>query len=91
MNTKFHEGNVTITEDGKRMYFDRNDYLDGKFKKNEEGINQINIYYTEIVDGGWKGVYSLPFNSSEYSTRHPALSPNGNTLYFVSDMPGGKG
>ncbi|MEL6810474.1 MAG: OmpA family protein [Bacteroidota bacterium] len=91
VNTKFHEGNVAFSADGKRMYFDRNDYLDGKFKKNEEGINQINLYYTEIVDGGWKGVYSVPFNSSEYSTGHPALSPDGNTLYFVSDKPGGKG
>jgi len=91
VNTKFHEGNVALTSDGKRMYFDRNDYLNGKFKKNEEGINQINIYYTEWVDGAWKGVYSLPFNSSEYSTGHPALSSNGNDLYFVSDMPGGKG
>lgn len=91
VNTKFHEGNVAITADGKRMYFDRNDYLNGKFNKNEEGINQINLYYTEWVDGAWKGVYSLPFNSSEYSSGHPALSPNGNELYFVSDMPGGKG
>lgn len=91
VNTKFHEGNVAITPDGKRMYFDRNDYLNGKFDKSEEGINQINIYYTEWVDGKWKGVFSLPFNSSEYSSGHPALSTNGNTLYFVSDMPGGKG
>jgi len=91
VNTKFHEGNVAITADGKRMYFDRNDYLDGKFDKSEEGINQINLYYTEMVDGAWKGVFSLPFNSDEYSTGHPALSPDGNTLYFASDMPGGKG
>ncbi|NND88919.1 MAG: OmpA family protein, partial [Flavobacteriaceae bacterium] len=27
----------------------------------------------------------------EYSTGHPALSPDGNKLYFVSDRPGGKG
>ena len=91
VNTKFHEGNVAITVDGKRMYFDRNDYLNGKFRKSEEGINQINLFYTEWVDGAWKGVFPLPFNSSEYSVGHPALSSNGNTLYFVSDMPGGKG
>jgi outer membrane protein OmpA-like peptidoglycan-associated protein len=30
-------------------------------------------------------------NTSEYSTGQPALSPDGNTLYFVSDKPGGKG
>ena len=91
VNTKFHEGNVAITADGKRMYFDRNDYLNGKYKKSEEGISQISIYYTEKVDGNWKGVFPVPFNSSEYSTGHPALSPDGNTLYFVSDRPGGKG
>ena len=39
VNTKYHEGNVAITPDGKRIYFDRNDYLNGKYDKNEEGIN----------------------------------------------------
>jgi len=91
VNTKFHEGNVTISPDGKRLYFDRNDYFNGKFKKDSEGINQINIYYSELVDGGWKGVYKVPFNSDEYGTAHPALSPNGNWLYYSSDKPGGKG
>lgn len=91
VNTKYHESSVTITADGKRMYFDRNDYYNGKYKKNEEGINQINIYYAENVDGEWKDVHSVPFNTSEYSTSHPALSPDGNTLYFTSDRPGGKG
>ncbi|MDX1461673.1 MAG: OmpA family protein [Marinirhabdus sp.] len=91
VNTKYHEGNMAITNDGKRMYFDRNDYYRGKYKKSEEGINQINIYYAEWVDNKWQDVQSVAFNSSEYSTGHPALSPDGNTLYFVSDMPGGKG
>jgi len=91
VNTKFHEGNIAITADGNRMYFDRNDYLNGKYNKSEEGINQINLYYTEKVAGSWKGVFSVPFNTSEHSTGHPALSPDGNTLYFVSDRPGGKG
>lgn len=91
VNTKYHEGNVAITADGKRMYFDRNDYFNGKYDKSEEGINQVNLYYSEKIDGNWKGVFSVPFNDSEYSVGHPALSPNGNTLYFVSDKPGGKG
>lgn len=91
VNTKFHEGNIAITADGKRMYFDRNDFYNGKYKKNSEGINQINLYYSEFIDGQWKGVNSVHFNSSEYSTGQPALSPDGNTLYFVSDKPGGKG
>lgn len=91
INTKYHEGNIAITADGKRMYFDRNDYYRGKYGKSEEGINQINLFYAEWVAGAWKDVQSVAFNSDEYSTGHPALSPDGNTLYFVSDMPGGKG
>ena len=91
INTKYHEGNIAITADGKRMYFDRNDYYKGKYDKSEEGVNQINLYYAEWVAGEWKDVQSVAFNSDEYSTGHPALSPDGNTLYFVSDMPGGKG
>jgi outer membrane protein OmpA-like peptidoglycan-associated protein len=33
----------------------------------------------------------MPFNSDEYSCGHAALSPDGKTLYFISDMPGGCG
>jgi len=91
LNTKYHEGNVAISPDGKRMYFDRNDYFNGDYETSESGINQINLYYAENIDGVWRGIQSVPFNNSEYSTGHPALSPDGNTLYFVSDMPGGKG
>lgn len=91
VNTKYHEGIAAITPDGKKMYFDRNDYYDGKYKKNEEGVNQLNIYYAELIDGQWKDIQPVPFNNSEYSVGHPALSQNGNTLYFVSDMPGGQG
>lgn len=91
VNTKFHESSAVISPDGKRMYFDRNDFLKGKFKKSEDGINQINLYYAELIDGEWKGIQSVPWNSHEYSVGHPALSQNGNTLYFVSDMPGGVG
>ena len=91
INTKYHEGNIAITADGKRMYFDRNDYYKGDYDKSEEGVNQINLFYADYVAGDWKDVQSVAFNSDEYSTGHPALSPDGNTLYFVSDMPGGKG
>ncbi|MFT4697678.1 MAG: outer membrane protein OmpA-like peptidoglycan-associated protein [Flavobacteriaceae bacterium] len=91
INSKYHEGNVAISADGKRMYFDRNDFYEGKYKKSEDGINQINLYYAEKIDGEWKGVRSVNFNSHEYSTGQPALSSDGNTLYFVSDKSGGKG
>ncbi|MCK7460616.1 MAG: hypothetical protein MZU84_00260 [Sphingobacterium sp.] len=39
----------------------------------------------------WTNVSQLPFNSDQYSVGHPALSADGKTLYFASDMPGGIG
>ncbi|MFK5983418.1 MAG: OmpA family protein [Flavobacteriaceae bacterium] len=91
VNTKYHEGNLAIVADGKRMYFDRNDYYKGKYKKSEEGISQINMFSAVKENGEWKDIQPVNFNSSEYSVGQPTLSPDGNTLYFVSDMPGGKG
>lgn len=91
VNTKYHESTIAISPDGKRMYFDRNDYHKGKYKKDKDGINQLNIYYANNVDGRWTDVQPVSFNSHEYSNSHPALSADGKTLYFTSDRPGGKG
>jgi outer membrane protein OmpA-like peptidoglycan-associated protein len=41
-----------------------------------------------LVNYKWSNVTELPFDSDNYSTAHPALSPDGKTLYFASDMPG---
>ena len=73
------------------MYFDRNDYYKKRFDKSNKGVNQINLYSAEKVGGKWTNIQSAPFNNDNYSTGHPALSPDGKTLYFSSDMPGGKG
>jgi len=91
VNTKYHESTVAITADGKRMYFDRNDYYNGKYGKDSEGVNQLHIYYAELIEGRWTNIEPVPFNLEDYSTSHPALSPDGSYLYFTSDRPGGKG
>jgi hypothetical protein len=33
----------------------------------------------------WTDINELPFNSNEYSTGHPALSPDNRKMYFVSE------
>lgn len=91
INTKYHESTVAISPDGKRMYFDRNDFLDGKYKRGSDGVNQLKIFYAENIEGRWTNIQPVSFNMDDYSTGHPALSPDGKTLYFTSDRPGGKG
>ena len=61
-------------------------------KKSKSGVNNLMIMYaTKSIGGEWNYPEALPFNSYEYSCGHPCLSPDNNTLYFVSDMPGGYG
>lgn len=91
INTKFHEGTVSFSPDNKTMYFTRESYYDGKFKKDEEGKGTLNLYTATMADGEWTNVQPVPFNNDEYSVGHPSVSADGKTLYFASDMPGGYG
>ncbi|WP_294966108.1 OmpA family protein [uncultured Flavobacterium sp.] len=89
INTKFHEASPVFTKDGKTVYFTRNNYIDGKKGKDDNKITLIKLYKAELgADGKWTNIAELPFNSDNYSTAHPALSPDEKTLYFASDMPG---
>jgi outer membrane protein OmpA-like peptidoglycan-associated protein len=88
INTKFNESTPAFTKDGNTMYFTRNNYLNGKRRKNGNDITLVKIYKATLENGSWANVTELPFNSDNYSTAHPALSPDEKTLYFASDMPG---
>lgn len=88
INSKFHESTPVFTKDGKTMYFTRNNYLDGKKGKDANKITLIKIYKATLENDSWSNITELPFNSDNYSVAHPALSPDGKTLYFASDMPG---
>lgn len=91
-NTKFHEGPLCFTADSKTVYFTRNNISKGNSRHDLSGVQNLKLYKSEIGENGrWGKPTELPFNSENYSTGLPALSSNGKTLYFVSDMPGGFG
>mgnify|MGYP003676538495 CR=1 FL=1 len=87
INSKLHEGTFAMTKDRQTIYFTRN----SKQKTEDDKISNLKIYRAEFIDGAWKNVTPLPFNSDDYSTEHPALSPDGTKLYFASDREGGFG
>ena len=94
LNTAFHDGPVTVSADGNTMFFARDGLNDGNFdrdRKNNVKIGQQGLYRATRVDGKWTDIQALPFNSKSYSVTHPSLSPDGKTLYFTSNMPGGRG
>ena len=91
INTKYHESTAVFTKDGQTMYFTRNNFTKGSYKKDSNGTNRLKLYRGKMKDNGKWDVEEVPFNNNEYSVAHPALSVDEKTLYFASDMPGGKG
>ncbi len=92
LNTKYHEGPMTFTNDGKKVIFTRNNFNNGKFKTSSDKINKLKIYTGDDKGAGqWGNIKEVPFNSDEYSTGHPSLTKDDKLMYFVSDMPGGFG
>ena len=91
LKTGMHESNAIFTKDGKTIYFTRNNSKNGKKKKDDKKISNLQIFKAELVNGKWTNIASLPFNSPNYSVEHPALSADEKVLYFASDMPGSLG
>lgn len=92
INTNFHESSIAITQDGKTMYFTRNNLNKrNKLDYDKEGTSHLKIFKATLINGNWTAIKELPFNDEVYSTGHPALSPDEKTLYFTSNKPEGYG
>ena len=91
INSKYHEGPVTFFKDYKKIVFTRNNYNKGRAKKSDKGVNMLKLFIASKKGNKWTDIKELPINSDQYSTGHPALSPDNRKMYFVSDMPGGFG
>lgn len=86
INKDYHNGPVTVSADGNRMAFNR---ISNKVKFRSAGyVNRPQIFFAEKKGKSWKNVTPFQYNSDSYSCAHPALSADGNTLYFSSDMEG---
>ena len=89
INTEFHESSASVTRDKKKIYFTRNNFINGKIGTDKNKQINLKIYTAESDDGeNWGGIKELPFNDDNYSVAHPTLSVDEKKLYFSSDMPG---
>ncbi len=89
---QFNMSAATYSKDGRFMYFTSNQT--GKGANKLKGIDTYNLLIrrAEYVEGkGWTNFETLPFCKPNNNFAHPALSPDGNTLYFISDIRGTKG
>jgi outer membrane protein OmpA-like peptidoglycan-associated protein len=92
VNSRYHEAQVAFTKDGKTVYFTRDNYYNKILGVSNTGFTNLAMFKASInSDGEWINIIPMPFNNVEYSVGHPALSDDGKTLYFASDMPGSLG
>lgn len=94
LNTKFHEGPVCLSADGKTAYFSRESFFENKFEKSADKktkFGKMFLYKAVLKDGKWGNITALPINGKEFYSTSPSLSKDGSTLYFSSNRPGGKG
>ncbi|NER11455.1 WD40-like Beta Propeller Repeat [Muriicola jejuensis] len=79
---------VALSADGRTAYFSKAVYLKpevGVFSK-KEPVHKI--YRTEYQNGQWINVTEVGIVPKYASALHPAISPDGQRLFFASDMPG---
>ena len=89
INTEFHESTATLSPDGASLYFTRNNFTADQYRSDSNKTNKLKLY--KAVKGAgdsFENVVELPFNDNDFSTAHPAVSPDGKILYFASDRPG---
>ena len=84
INTGDEEGAVTLSSSGEEMIFTR-----CRYDKSEP--MGAELYSTSQSRGSWSSPIKLQIVGDSIIAAHPALSPDGTEIYFVSDMAGGQG
>lgn len=91
INSRFNESTPAFSPDGNTVYFTRNNFAEGKKGTDLRGNVLLKIYRSAWTGEDWEPAEELPINNDMYNCAHPALSPDGKTMYFASDRPGGYG
>ena len=81
---KMNLGAVSFTADGKMAYYTRN-------QKKSTNIYQLEIWEAILKDGKWVNAHKMFFNNPKFSYFHPAITPDGKRLYYVTDDNTGEG
>ena len=85
LNSELDEGACTLTPDGKTMYLTQ-------CKTDPSYPRYATIAKAQRSDASWAKPTEVTVSKDTLSAfAHPAVSPDGQWLYFVSNMPGGYG
>ena len=95
LNSKWHDGPITISADGKTAYFASESSKEKQFSPKDKKANakysQVYLFSATKNGDSWGTPSSLPFNDKSFSNSNPSLSRDGKTLYFSSNRPSSVG
>lgn len=86
INSDFNDGTMYYDEKTNTGYFMQCNGKQGK----EENCNIFTATYNESTST-WSEAQLFEYNNDKFNVGHPAMTSDGNILFFVSDMAGGKG
>jgi len=89
LNSKYHDGIASYSEADQKLYFTRSNRKGTIL--NTKKAKRLKIYVSSYTEGNWSDPQPISFNVEKYSTCHPAISADGQTMYFASNRPGGLG
>lgn len=95
----YHTGPIALNSTGDTAYITITSRLGRDFLPKVKIADGEEVYTRRLElimatkrGGRWGGFTRFPYNNVRaYSIGHAALSKNGQTIYFTSDMPGGQG
>lgn len=85
---EYHVGPIAFTDQDARAYYATNFKAKGVKRS---AASTIGIFEVCKLDNQWVPTDTFEYNSALYSCIHPTVSRSADTIYFTSDMPGGKG
>lgn len=94
LNSKWHDGPITISADGNTAYFASESFKEKeseKVKNANAKASQIYLFKATKTGDKWGNIDEVPFNDKSFSNSNPSLSRDGKTLYFSSNRPGSIG
>jgi len=84
----WHQGNVSVTADGKTMYFTR-----VQLAEKGQSMGESKIFYSTKGADGWSAANEVVGVNGDHIAKHPCEGElfGEKVLFFIANMPGGKG
>ena len=86
----YHAGPVSYCEATGELFVTLSNFENPEIRNKvyQKADIRLKIIIAKKINGEWQKTGELPFNDPTYSVGHPSVTASGDTLFFVSDIPG---